>query len=138
MKLTFSAEIEEKENGIKRLKLSNSPYFQTRIQKMKTGKVQLTVDELTPLRSGGQHRFMWVYLTQIAQQTGDDPESLHEIFKDMFLPREFVTARGKTIERIKSTKTLNKNDFSEYLMRIETETGIPCPDPADAGYLPNK
>jgi len=137
MKQNFTATIVE-ENGLKRLALSNTPYFRTRIQKMKTGKVQLTVDELTPLRSGGQHRFYWVYLTQIAEETGDTPEALHEVFKDEFLPREFLTAMGRAVEKTKSTKTLNKNDFSEYLMKIEERTGIPCPSPEDAGYIPNK
>jgi hypothetical protein len=91
-------------------------------------------------RSDNQNRLYWAYLGIISHDTGDDANSLHEYFKRAFLPPKFITARKKEIKIPSSTTDLNKSDFSEYMMRIEVETGIPVPSweaLEAAGYIKN-
>lgn len=93
-----------------------------------------------PARSKQQNRLYWLYLNVIETETGDDSVSLHEYFKRAFLPPKFIKVMGKDIKIPASTTELNKSDFSEYIMRIEQETGIPCPNPKDLealGYILN-
>lgn len=91
-----------------------------------------------PVRSNQQNRLYWVFMEVISRETGDDPVSLHQYFKRAFLPPKFIKAMGKEIKIPSSTTELNKSDFSEYIMRIEQETGIACPDPKELeNFIPN-
>ena len=83
-------------------------------------------------RSDKQNRLYWLYLTIIADETGNSPDDLHRVFKGMFLPRKFVTLRNKEIQLSGSTTELSKGEFVEYLMKIQAEAGtmgIELPDP---------
>ncbi len=91
-----------------------------------------------PIRSNQQNRLYWLYLGVISSETGDDPVSLHQYFKRAFLPPKFISVMGKEIKVPCSTTELNKSDFAEYIIRIEAETKITCPNPKDLeGFIPN-
>lgn len=86
------------------------------------------------VRSLKQNRFYWgVYLETLAEHTGHTPEELHDILKNMFLPREFATIGKLEIEVVKSTKKLTTAEFAKYLRQIEafanSELGIRLPEP---------
>lgn len=107
------------------------------------GKV-LRLEMPMPTRSLSQNALMWVYLTKIALETGDDAEDLHEFFKSKFLPKRIVKIKGKEneheVESIGSTTKLNKADFGEYMSKIERLTGIAIPSKEEAeamGYISN-
>ncbi len=92
------------------------------------------LEMLKSTRTLSQNRFYWLYLNVIAQETGDDANSLHEYFSRTFLPPRFIKAMGKEIKIPATTTTLSKTDFSEYLDRISGLTNIPIPNPSDAGF----
>lgn len=121
------------EQGKKRLKMHSPAYFATLINKLPAGKkVWVTVDDRAPRRSEQQHRLYFAYLTYIADETGNEVEDLHEYFKAKYLalPQSVLTLKGESKPMIKyaSTTGLTKAQFSEYLRRIELETGVPIPD----------
>ena len=95
--------------------------------------VEIVIQPWKPNRTMRQHRYYWVYLEAISQETGEDAVSLHEYFKRKFLKPDVRTVRGQTIEIVPSTTTLNKGEFSEYMERISAETGIAPPNPGGGG-----
>lgn len=99
----------------------------------------LRIEQEKPVRSLNQNSYYWVYLKIISMETGNEPEDLHEFFKSKLLPRKFTVIHGKKkdheIEIPKSTTDLSKADFAEYMEKICALTGVPLPDPADAGYF---
>lgn len=103
----------------------------------KAGRIDFT----PPTRSGSQNRYYWVYLGIIEKETGNNANDLHEYFKRVLLPPVFkkLTIQGKDVEirTPASTTDLNKSDFGDYLDKISAMTGVPLPNPEDAGYTLN-
>ena len=131
----FSATIEEVD-GKKVLAISHRNWYDTQINKFKVGeKVSLYVSSRRPKRSEAQNRYYFgVYLPLIAKETGEyNIERLHNLFKGMFLTTGIVDVLGQKVRMTKSTTELSKNDFSEYIMAIEAETGVQAPPTADYG-----
>lgn len=91
--------------------------------------VWLTVDPKMPKRSDRQNRYYWLYLNVIAQETGHDPEDIHEWAKGKFLSVEIIELFGDRVRRKKSSTDLGKIEFGEYISKIEQDTGILAPDP---------
>jgi len=125
------------EEGFKRLKLNNSDFFKTRIQKFKKGNILVIIDDEAPQRSGQQNRFYWLYLTIIEEETGNAKESIHEIAKRKFLKPQHITAFDESMKIPASTTKLTKADFGEYIRKIEVWTDVLAPDVEDAGYITN-
>lgn len=125
----FSATIEEVD-GKKVLAISHRNWYDTQINKFKVGeKVSLYVSSRRPKRSEAQNRYLWgVYYPLIAEETGErDLDRLHNLFKGKFLTTAIVMVLGEKVRITKSTASLSKNDFSEYIMAIEAETGVQAP-----------
>ena len=101
-------------------------------------KAKFRLEPLENKRTLLQNAFYWVYLEVIARETGNDSEDLHEYFKEKLLPRKIVKITGKKgsydFARLSSTTKLNKVNFGEYLEKICKLTGVPIPNPEDAGY----
>ena len=95
------------------------------------------IDLLKINRTTQQNRYYWVYLSVISDQYGDSENDLHTYFKQAHLPPVFIQVMGKTVETRRSTSKLSKAEMNEYLDRICAETGVPLPDPAQAGYISN-
>lgn len=97
------------------------------------------IEREEPKRTLSQNAYYWIYLEVISRETGNSPEDLHEFFKARFLPKKIIKIKGKKntheFTRTISTAKLNKLDFGEYLDKICSETEIPLPDPAEAGYF---
>ncbi len=132
-KQTFGSEIIEV-NGIKKLKMSSTDYFQTRIQKLSVGKYTVTLSDTKPRRSTNQNNYYWLYLGIIEEETGNLASDIHEYAKRKFLPPRFITVKGETIKVPGSTTKLTKTEFGEYLDKISAWSGITLPNPEDAGY----
>lgn len=138
MTLYFRGEVVE-EGGRKRLKVTTETLYQRIIESFKEKtKLVLTVEEEKNKRSITQNAYYWVYLGVISNETGDDPNSLHEYFKRALLPPKFIQVRGKEIKIPSSTGDLNKIEFGEYLDRIVAETNVALPDREAAGYFIEK
>jgi hypothetical protein len=98
---------------------------------------RLIIEEEKRVRTRSQNSYYWVYLGVIAEETGDNPDDLHEFFKRKLLHPVFKTIRGEEIKLPRSTTELTKLEFGEYLDKICALTNIPLPDPQAAGYLPH-
>ncbi len=99
----------------------------------------IRLDRPQSSRTLSQNRFYWHYLRVIANETGNSEEDLHIFFSQKLLPRRFIKIKGRKnlheIEARKSTTTLNKIEFGEYLEKICALSGVPIPDPVAAGYF---
>lgn len=85
-------------------------------------------------RSNSQNAFYWgVVLETIATDTGHTAEEIHSVFKEMFLPRKFITVGRREVETRKSTTELSQDEFHLYLEQIRafaaTELSIRIPNP---------
>lgn len=87
------------------------------------GDYRITIEEVDAVRTNEQNRFYWAILNEIADQTGNSSDDLHETFRAMFL-----TDRGAVPPRIRSTTELDVREFITYidqiLAYIGTEMGI--------------
>ena len=81
--------------------------------------VIITVQERKSSRSLAQNRLMWLWLTEIAEQSGFDKDSLHEYFKRKFLGMESQEVMGEVVEVPASTTKLKVGQMADYLTQIE-------------------
>lgn len=136
VKIIFHAVVEER-NGVKKVTIKNKLYYQQHINRFMVGdKVVIDIEKRSVTRSLQQNAYYWgAVLPCIAESTGDIAEELHEYFKRKFLPPRLITVLDEKIKIPGSTTKLTKADFYEYLQKIEHLTGIPLPNPEDAGYF---
>ena len=134
--LTVTGEIVLKE-GRKKLLLSNNQYFVHGIQKMKPGKVRVTIERKVARRSNNQNAYFHGPVMDLLKETTGEvnPRVLKEYLKAQFGVREKVTINGKTVEILKSTADYTKAEFVEFLMKISDFFQIVLPNPEDAGYI---
>jgi hypothetical protein len=104
------------------------------VQRLDIGKKLYTVEvlEKNANRSISQNSLMWLWLTCIEHETGQDRNELHEIFKKKWLmPKEIVKFETKV--EIYTTTDLDTLQFKQYLDKIQilasTELGIALPEP---------
>lgn len=131
----FAGEVVMGDDGVnKRLKITAKTWYQHQINKFPEGmKVSIYVSNRRPKRSIQQNRYYWgVYLPLIAKETGEqDINGLHNLFSGKFLTTGISEVLGEKVRMKKSTASLSKNDFSEYIMAIEADTGIQAPPTAN-------
>lgn len=108
-------------------KISNQNKFNEYLASLK-GIYRLEFKQVKTQRSLNQNNFYWLYLGVIAQETGDDPNSLHEYFKRSLLPPKIISVLGKSIKIPASTTELSKIEMGEYMERICALTNIPIPE----------
>lgn len=137
-KETFAGRIVQ-DGARKRLKISSPAYFSDKLLKIPEGKkVWVTVDDRAPKRSEQQNRFYWMYLNNISDETGNETEDLHTHFKSQYLrlPQAVLTVNGVdvVVQKYRSTTDLSKAEFSEYMQKIERDTGVPIPDAEEWVY----
>jgi len=133
----FAATIEvDPRTGKNGLKISAPSWYQHQLNKFKPGeKVSLYVSSRRPKRTSAQNRYYWLFLTMICEETGEtNPERLHRLFAGMFLCTGIAKVFGKhTVRDVRSTTSLSKAEFSEYIDKIAAETGVQ--PPPTQGYL---
>ena len=81
-----------------------------------------------------QNRAYWLWLTCIADETGNDKDYLHRFFGEKFLPVKERVVFGEVIREPISTKKLDTAQFTQYLEKIRVfaaEEGIVLPNPGD-------
>jgi hypothetical protein len=91
-------------------------------------RVNITIKKEVKARTLSQNKYYWVVIHMIANETGDDPVSLHEGFKMRFLPG--INSLG--YEYARSTTGLDTAEFTKYLdsiRQLALEFGIDVPSP---------
>lgn len=125
----FSALIVKDKDGKNKLQIKAPVWYQHQINKFKVGEtVSVYVSSRRPKRTVQQNRYYWFYLGEIAKETGEmNTDRLHRLFTGKFLTEEIVEVLGEKVRMVKSTTTLSKYEFSEYIEKIAGETGIEAP-----------
>lgn len=126
---TFAGEIKV-EDGKNKLVLNSPNYYQHQLNKFRENdRVSIYLTNERPKRTTSQNNYYWgVYLPLIAKETGEqDLDRLHCLFKGKFLTTAIVQVLKEKVRMTKSTTELNTSEFSEYVMAIETLTGVTAP-----------
>jgi hypothetical protein len=94
--------------------------------------VEVKLAKPTANRSQQQNRLYWsCVIGTLAESTGNNPEDLHLVLKDMFLPRKFLKLGAREVEVVKTTRDLSVTEFTDYIRRIQAwaaaELGITIP-----------
>jgi len=132
----FSGKIVEGDGANKKLQISAPVWYQHQLNKFKVGEtVTIYISSRRPKRSLAQNAYYWgVYLPLIGKETGEhDIEALHKLFTGKFLSSGIKHVLGQPVRMTRSSASLSKSDFTEYIMSIEALTGIMAP-PTDNYY----
>lgn len=113
----------------KKIWYENQKYFEWTLLGFEGQDIDVVIRKHVEIRSLRQNDYYWAYLKIIERETGNEAKSLHEYFKRIFLAPRFIMVFGKEIKIPGSTTKLSKAEFSEYIKKIEVETGVPAPDP---------
>ena len=105
----------EKLNGKK--KITFAPSQQKLLNKhleSLEGYVTVDIKKRTQKRSIDQNALLWFWLTCLEHETGQPKEDIHDYYKNKLLKR-WVTVKGKRVEVVGGTSTMNSEEFSYYL-----------------------
>lgn len=89
-------------------------------------------------RSLNQNALMHKWFGVIADEIGDDLESVKEDYITMYSPRiERENVNGETVMKPKRTSEMDKTEMSDFMAKIQAHAGgflgIMLPDPRDLG-----
>ena len=94
----------------------------------------VTVEPHKERRSLNANALYWKWVGLVAQETGNDPDVVHETFKRKFLVPEEISFMGEKM-LYRSTAKLDTRAMSEYMDKVyaftTTELGILLPVPED-------
>ena len=127
---SFAIKIIQTEKGLM-AKISAEKYYRhflnTYAKAGQDGVIKIELKK--PKRSVSQNNFYWVYLDLISLSSGHSTDELHIWAKGKFLGKGITEVFGDKIRKVDSTTDLSRNEFAEYMARIELATEIPIPDP---------
>lgn len=103
--------------------------FLHQLRKHEGKEITLRVEGKKLTRSAKQNAYYWVYLSLLAEATGNTADGLHAWAKQEFISTAYEEVFGERVPLEKTTTKLSKLEFTEYIMEIEQFTGIPAPDP---------
>ena len=96
---------------------------------------QITIARHRKNRSLNQNSLLWKWYGEIAQDTGNTADDIHEFCKQKFLAPAFIELNGETKEIRRTTTKLNTKEMSEFMNQVEawaaSELGIALPRPED-------
>lgn len=123
-----------------KLFIRNRRAFDQQIAQLKEGwQLEVSVKRLRATRSLQQNAYWWGVCVQlVSEHTGYTPEEIHDIAKQMFIPKRLAVQDGNG--EIKgefvvggSTREMNKLEFGEFIERFRqwaAETlDVVIPDP---------
>ncbi|HLD92221.1 MAG TPA: hypothetical protein VI795_02360 [Patescibacteria group bacterium] len=113
------------EKGI--LDIDNKVGYQQWLNQL-SGECEITIKKRKRLRSLNQNARYWVYLQLICEETGNNVDIMHELFKQKFIEPERISMFGLVAEKYKTTTELSTIEFMDYMKNIENLTEIILPD----------
>lgn len=125
-----------------KLKIYNDEQREDFIEKIRKVKIKRPyVAEFKPhrkCRSIPQNSLYWLWISCVADETGNDKLTLHDYFRSKYLPIKELRVFESPIRRLTSTTELDTKQFTHYLDRIQqdmlTEEGISLPNPNDMSW----
>lgn len=123
-----------------KVRLDQPDRWKAALAQLEGKPVEVSIGRLRHNRSLSQNNLMWAWYRHISQETGNDEQRLHVMFKGMFLPLEdLVLPNGETVKVVGSTRGLDTAAFGVFLDRIKAfaaqELGIALPEPDQVGAL---
>lgn len=122
-----------------KLRVRNRRAFDLALAAMADGaEVMVHIERVRATRSPAQNAWYWgVIVKAISDETGYDPDEVHELLKEKFLPRTLALPdRGGVASEFTiggSTAKLNKVEFGEFCERVRRwaaeSLAIDIPDP---------
>lgn len=123
-----------------RLFFRNRRLFDEQVRTLKDGwDVEVTVKRLRASRSIKANAYWWGVCVQlVSEHTGYTPEEVHEIAKQMFIPKALAICDGNGEVKGEfviggSTRSMNTAEFAEFTERFKqwaaTELDVYIPDP---------
>ena len=107
------------------------------IESLPLGKWEVNIEEYKPKRTNPQNALYWKWVTIIGDFHGYSKDEMHEAFACEFLgTTKYTTIYGQEITKPVSTTSLTKQEFSEYMMKIEAHAlnnDIRLPSPEHYG-----
>lgn len=88
-------------------------------------------------RSLSANALYWLCLACIADETGNDKDTLHEHFKGKYLPKREIEIFGEKHMKPMSTTELDSKQFTDYLEKISADMaqeGIMLPNPEEQHF----
>jgi len=105
-----------------KLKLYNRALFDQFMIKCKDGEYTMEIEPR--VKGNNRHNTYRGYIRDIANETGESVNVVHNRFKEEFLTPTYVMSFGKEV-KILTTTTLNKEEFWIYMGQIQALTGYP-------------
>ncbi len=93
-------------------------------------ELEVSVRRLVANRSHLQNKYYWgVCVHLVSEHTGYSPEEVHELAKQMFIPKRLSVANGNgeivgEFVMGGSTRTLTTAEFSEFTERFKQSLGV--------------
>lgn len=125
----FVAQVFENNEGIYSMKFRAGDEVRTWLKNnFNVGEdISVLITDKKPSRTKRQNALYWVYLADVARETGHTAADLHEFFKWKFIPPEAINIYGENIYKSNSTTKLKISAFAEYMDSIAEFTGIQLP-----------
>lgn len=126
-----------------KLRVYDEAAFRSAYKQFEGQPVFLSIEKATRTRSNPQNAYLWgVVYKMIADETGYEPETIHEMMRARFLIRgsdimDKATGAIERFEYVGSTTKLTTEQFSEYVDRISIwaqdflNLSIPLPGQTD-------
>lgn len=110
-------------NGVikdRTLKFVNLDYLKNFLREMPENQyLVIDIEKRKNIRSNNQNAMYWgLILPTIANDLGYTSDELHSVFKRMFLPRKYITIKGKRKLVDPTTTKLTTQQFTEYIEKI--------------------
>lgn len=121
------------------LHVRNRTRLLEQIGELSDGEYVLRIERRRATRSIEQNKYWWsVCVELVSEHTGYTPDEVHELAKQMFLPKKLAVSKGNGVivgEAVLggSTTKLNKVEFYDFVERYRQwareDLGVVIPDP---------
>lgn len=119
-----------------KLSLDKSEQFKQYLHTLNGKRIELTVSKVRRKRTPDQNAWYWgVAVKMIAQETGHEPDEIHDALKHEFCPKVLI---GNLVA-VKSTTKLDTVEFGDNMMEKVVRWAaenlhmvIPMPPPKDS------
>ena len=111
--------------------------FRSFKEKLEGKQIVLKLTQFREKRTLPQNKYYWWILEYIEEETGNNRNDLHQLFKDKFLSKE-VMVLDETSKSYVSTTKLNTKEMTDYIEQIRqfmNEWGLYIPEANEMQYI---